>query len=112
MPPIGTLHTEARLVPSFDLLAKPRPTSWFITHPLGGPAANTFTEVQMPDFTPDGEKLEESVLDAAVRQIAMQLYGTAYAFTYRPGQYADSIARHRMTRRELVLVSVVEVWGE
>jgi hypothetical protein len=87
-------------------------TSWFITHGLGGPAEGTFTEVAF-----DGETTEtplpvtEAVLEAITRTVAVQLYGRAWAFVYRPDQYASSIERHGMRRRERVVVSGIEVFS-
>lgn len=111
------MHVASRL------LADPEPavpldsTSWFITHPLGGPAAGTFTEVAIGEDVLDGlhelcgdEPGVAELLERAVLAVARELYGTAHAFTYRPGQYADAIGRHGMRRREVVVLTELEVW--
>lgn len=108
-----TINVRARLTPRADV---PWPGgmsaahSWYITHGLGTPAAGTFTEVVMPDFTPDGEPLSDAAKEAAVRQIAASLYGTAYAFIYRPDQAQRAVHAHGLVGREHVVVSAVEVW--
>lgn len=99
----------------------PRAGSWFITHPLGRPAGNTYTEVS---FTPtvlaalhglpldpqlDLAAYVRAILDAVVRAVAVELYGTAWAFTYGPEHPPQSLARREAGRRELVTVEVVEV---
>jgi hypothetical protein len=96
---------------------KPSPLSWFITFGLGGPAGGTYTEVE---FTPECvARLEaeatdpgdlSGLLDETVRQIACDLYGTAWAFDYRPDQYAGSIERFPVRLREHALVTEVSRW--
>lgn len=105
------LEADAKLAPHADVDVPDGARSWFITHGLGKPAGGTFTEVVI-DGTPeddDGAPLPVEVVEQLVREIAVQLYGTAWAFTYRPDQYADAIGRHGMRRRELVLVDALEV---
>jgi hypothetical protein len=110
----STINVTARLTSRADV---PWPggqragRSWYITHTLGGPAAGTFTEVVMPDFTPDGEPLSDATKEAAVRQVAESLYGRAYAFIYRPDQADRSVHAYRLVGREHVIVSAVEVWA-
>lgn len=101
-----TFAFTARLLESYTGATPPEPGSWFITHLLGGPAAGTYTEVQF-----DGTQLDDRVLEQVVREVAGQLYGIAYAFTYRPEQYFDAIARHGLRLRERVLVEGIEVWS-
>ena len=83
-----------------------RPGSWFITHRLGRPAGGTYTEVAMPAHA---EALDRAVLETVVRAVAVELYGSAWAFIYGPEQHAEAIARWSSPRRELVVVEVVEV---
>lgn len=87
--------------------------SWFITHGLGKPAAGTYTEVAIGDnarIDPEGQPWPEAILDAAVIQVAEQLYGRAWAFHYRPEQAQDAIYRHGMRRRERVIITSLEAW--
>jgi hypothetical protein len=114
------INYEARLQPiGWHLHDRPAPGSWFITHGLGEPAAGTYTEVA---FAPGvlervvlvGEQayaVGKRLLEEVVRQVAVALYGTAWAFTYRPDQYEDAIARHGLRRRERVIVTSIEVWA-
>lgn len=81
--------------------------SWSITFGLGKSAQGTYTEVA---FTRDVDRHPERVLEEVVRRVAVDLYGTAWAFTYRPEQYAEAIARWGLRRRERVLVTSIEVW--
>lgn len=92
------------------------PSSWFITHGSGKPAQGTYTEVR---FGPDAlaellvlpYPLEPGpVLEQLVREVAVQLYGTAYAFTYPPEQRDDAIDRWALRRREVVVVHDLEAW--
>jgi hypothetical protein len=85
------------------------PGSWFITHPLGRPAGNTYTEVA---FAPDVAVQPRAVLDEVVRHVARDLYGTAWAFTYPPEDFADAIERYGSRRRERVVVTDLEVYGD
>jgi hypothetical protein len=94
----------------------PRSGSWSVTHPLGKPAGGTYTEVAFDpgcvarltrDLTP-ADMLR--VLDEVVRLVAGDLYGIRWAFHYPPEQYADAIERHRMRRRELVIVTAIDVY--
>lgn len=111
-----TVDVAARLVLDPEPEVPLDPTSWFITHGIGGPAAGTFTEVAIAEDVLElllelhDRDVVVELLERAVRHVAGQLYGTAYAFTYRPGQYADAIARHGMRRREVVVVSALEVY--
>lgn len=108
-----TIDLAARLVPEVSEHAANLPGSWFITHGLGKPAQGTYTEVAFAPSAltdPDGEPWPEHVLDAAVREVAGQLYGTAWAFQYRPEQYADAIGRHALRRRERVVITDLELW--
>lgn len=76
---------------------------WSITFGLGGPAAGMFTAVAVHPGVAAAEP--EWVIDQFVREIAQMLYGTAWAFHYRPDQYSRSIAKYAMTLRELVVVT-------
>lgn len=116
------LNVAARLVLAGDEAETPlRPTSWFITHPIGKPAEGTFTEVAFADDVLEqlaelhDEHVVERLLDETVRVVAVQLYGTAWAFHYRPEQYRDSVHGDGRwpapRRREAVLVSALEVWS-
>jgi hypothetical protein len=112
------LNVAARLVLAGDEAETPvRSTSWFITHGLGKPAEGTFTEVAFADDVLEllaelhDEHAVEVVLDATVRMVAVQLYGQAWAFLYRPEQRDEALTRHGMRRREVVLVSALEVWS-
>lgn len=51
----------------------------------------------------------ERVLDEAVRAVALELYGQAWAFHYPPDQYADAIERHGVKRRERVAITALAV---
>jgi hypothetical protein len=106
-----TIHHEARLVPFADgaEYAAVQPGSWFITFGFGKPAQNTYTEVVLAPAVRDAGH-PEHVLDEAVRAVARDLYGTAYAFTYRPEQYADAIEKYGVKRRERVAITELEVW--
>lgn len=96
---------------------EPRPGSWYVTHGLGGPAAGTYTEVAFDPGAVDPLQthLDHAsivrILDGIVRQTAVALYGTAWAFTYRPDEYADAIERHGMRLRERVVVDGIEVYS-
>lgn len=112
MPPL-TPNITAYLVPEVDPAAANLPGSWYITHGLGKPAQGTYTEVAFGDnalIDPDGQPWPEVVLDAAVRTVAIQLYGTSWAFQYRPDQYAVAIGEHGLRRRERVTITNLEVW--
>lgn len=92
----------------------PRPGSWFVTHGLGGPAAGTYTEVVLDPPLPeddDGAPIPHELISEVVRQTAIALYGTAWAFHYPPQQYADAIERHGMRLRERVIVDGIEVYS-
>jgi hypothetical protein len=107
----ATVHHEAKLVPFMDGSehAAVQPGSWFITFGLGKPAGSTYTEVVLaPEVRAAGHP--ERVVDEAVRAVAAELYGTAYAFTYRPEQYTDSIEKYGMKRRERVAITALEIW--
>ncbi len=107
----GYVEYAARLQPAGEVASSlpPHPSSWFITHALGGPANGTYTEVMIEPDAGDAAPLPEHIVDAVVRHLATELYGRAWAFHYRPEQYADSIARHGTIRRERVLVEGIEV---
>ena len=112
------LNVAARLMLAGDEAETPvRPTSWFITHGLGKPAEGTFTEVAFADDVLallaelHDEQRVEIVLEAAARVVAVQLYGQAWAFLYRPDQRDEALTRHGLRRREVVLVSALEVWS-
>ena len=93
------------------------PSSWTITHGLGKPAEGTFTEVAFgPDVNAELLTLPGSlepyvVADQLVREVAAALYGSAYAFVYRPEEYDDAVARWALRRRERVVVSSLEVFA-
>jgi hypothetical protein len=98
----------ARLVPLPREGAAPDPSSWFITHPLGGPAGGTYTEVVI-EAGP--EPAPEHVVDEVVRRIARDLYGDRWAAHYAPTEYAHVVKRYGMRRRERVLVQGIEVYS-
>lgn len=108
--PPPTIHVEAQLIPDVSTHAAVLPGSWYITHGMGKPAQNTYTEVA---FTPEVQAAghPEAVLEEATRKVAADLYGRCWAFTYRPDQYEESIARWRVRRRERVVVTTLEVWA-
>jgi hypothetical protein len=111
---LSTLNTTAFLVPDVSFSAADLPDSWAITHTVGGPAAGTYTEVAFGDnarIDPHGDPWPETVLQEAVRQVAVGLYGTAWAFTYRPEQVAGAVHRHGTRRRERVVITDVECWS-
>lgn len=93
------------------------PSSWSITHGLGKPAEGTFTEVAFgPDVNAEllmlpGTLEPHIVADQLVREVAAALYGTAYAFVYPPEQYDEAVARWALRRRELVVVTSLEVFA-
>jgi hypothetical protein len=104
------VHFTARIDPLADTSI--HPSSWFITHGLGGPAAGMFTEVVVPEFTDTGEKLTIAQQAGIVRTIADQLYGTRWAFHYPPEDYEQSIQNDRwsLTRRERAVITEIEVY--
>lgn len=112
-PERATINYAARLAEP-DRTARPggrsEHRSWYITFGFGKPAERTFTEVVLPDFTDDGEPLPEHIKDDLVRRIAADLYGTAWAFHYRPDQAQDALWRYDVRLREHVTVTSVEVW--
>jgi hypothetical protein len=94
--------------------------SWYVTHPLGKPAGGTYSELAFTQaaldsvtysdhVAPRGRLEARAVFDELVRRIVVDLYGSAWAFTYPPEQFADAIERHGMRRRELVIVTYVDV---
>lgn len=107
----------AKLTPidQFVTGVAPEPNSWFITHPLGKPAGGTYTEVTFTDAALNGLDRDHArtpaVLEQVVREVAAELYGTAWAFIYGPEQHPDAIARFESPRREHVLVELVEVFS-
>jgi hypothetical protein len=108
------LTYQARLAAP-DRTARPQGRSehrsWFITFGFGKPAECTFTEVVLPDFADDGTPLTQAVKDELVRRLANDLYGTAWAFHYRPDQAAEALWRYDVRLREHVTVTSVEVWA-
>jgi hypothetical protein len=104
--PLPLLRYVARLDPSNT--GPDWAGSWFITHGLGKAAEGTYTEVGWGQGL---RNLPEHVIEDVVRRVAVELYGTAWAFIYRPDQYEDAIARHGLRRRERVIVCSVEVWS-
>lgn len=82
---------------------------WTVTFGFGKPAQGTYTEIA---FAPEvaAQNHPERVLEEVVRQVVIDLYGTAWAFTYRPDQYDEAIARWSLRRRERVVVTSIEVW--
>lgn len=77
------------------------PTSWSITHGIGTPAQNTYTEVVLPDVLPDDVRPGE-----LVRHAAFETYGRAWAFDYRPEQFDECVGRWGARRRERIVVEV------
>lgn len=112
-----TSESNAMRPPAFtyrghiDPLAKPSipPTSWFITHTLGGLAKGMYTEVRF-ECSVDGHSYE--FLGRVVRKVAEDLYGRGWAFHYPPDQYESAIQNERwsLTCREIVVVTDIEVW--
>ncbi len=86
------------------------PSSWSISHLLGGPATGTYTEVALAPAVRDAGHPDQ-VLEEVVRRVAVDLYGTAWAYVYPPEQFADAIARWGLRRRERVVVTAVVVWS-
>jgi hypothetical protein len=108
MTPQLSIDYEARLALIGDLHESPLlPGSWFITHRLGGPARNTYTEVAFDAPPPDPLIAQE-----IVRRVAIDLYGTSWAFHYRPDSFEDAIGRWDMRRRERVVVTRIEVFEQ
>lgn len=113
---LSRVSFEAKLT-DVDQLAEleVRSTSWFITHGFGKPAAGTYTEVAFDEGAVDPLQthLEHAeilrVLDAVVRGVAVQLYGTAFAFIYGPSEYTDAVARFELRRRERAYVTMIGV---
>jgi len=110
----ATLSYAARLAEP-DRHARPggrsESRSWFISFGFGKPAQSTFTEVVLPDFADDGQPLTDEMKRELVRKIALDLYGTAWAFHYGPREAQDSIWRFPgMRLREHVTVTSVEVF--
>lgn len=107
------ISIRSKLVEGVDEHAANLPGSWYITHPLGGPAAGTYTEVA---FSPEAIGALNSSADVlahtedAVRMVASSLYGDRWAFAYMPHAFDDSIGRYGARRRERVLVSEVSTW--
>lgn len=99
-----TLHVDARL--DCEPVPGPDPSSWFVTHGLGGPAAGTYTEVVIDDT-----RHPDAVVEEAVRLVAAGLYGDTYASVYHPMWYVTAIKRHDLWRREVVVVEAIEVWA-
>jgi hypothetical protein len=112
-----TINVAARLIDPAQAWGPVDPSSWFITHPLGTPAAGTFTEVALADdvraelveLHAGRPEVVEMIVDEAVRHLAGQLYSDRWAQVYRPSQYADAIARHGMRRREWAVIAALEV---
>lgn len=108
------LNYAARLAPP-DRYARPQGRrdhrSWFVTFGLGKMAGGTFTEVVVPDFADDGQPLTREAKAALVRRVAVDLYGTAWAFAYGPDEAARAIWQYEMRIREHVTVTSVELWS-
>lgn len=90
--------------------------SWTVTFGFGKPAQGTYTEVAFASNVLDSLRHDESVsaecvLEEVVRRVAVDLYGTAWAFVYRPDQYEQAVARWGLRRRERVVVTSIEVWS-
>lgn len=100
------LTYEARLDPSST--GPDWAGSWFVTFGSGKPAQGTYTEVAFVGFD---RAQTERVLEEVVRRAALDLYGTAWAFTYRPDQYEHAIAKYGLRRRERVIVTAIDVWS-
>lgn len=117
--PTPTINVDAKLAELVPAGTRTLGPCWYITHGLGGPAAGTFTEVAFTAaaadgviFRDDARDLTDDVLfERVVREVAVSLYGTAWAFLYRPREYDDAIGRHGMKRRERVVVEAVEVFA-
>jgi hypothetical protein len=116
--PVPAFDYRARLVQPAELADIPTlPGAWSITHPLGRPAGGTYTEVAFADEALDElvhatPQQVEAVCEEVTRRVAVDLYGTAWAFTYRPDQYADAIERHHVRRRELVIVTALTLYAD
>lgn len=103
------LSISSKLVEGVDEHAATLPGSWYVTHPLGGPAGGTYTEIA---FAPGvlALELDQSVMDDVVREVASSLYGDRWAFAYLPHYFEEAIGRHGLRRRERVFVSEVHTW--
>lgn len=110
----GTLSPTAQPVP--DKTSAERALSWYVTGPLGHLGGGMYTEVAFAPGAVDPLQTHldavavARVLDEVVRLVAFDLYGTRWAFTYPPDQYDDAIARWNLHRRELVIVTAIDVY--
>ncbi len=107
MTTVPELSYDARLDPS-----RPDPWGrpWTITFGFGKPAQGTYTTVGFaPDVVAAGHP--EQVLEEVVRQVAVALYGQAWADKYRPEQYVEAVDRWGLRHREHVVVTAIRVWS-
>ena len=77
---------------------------WYITHPIGGPAKNTYTLVE---FAPGVDMTHAAKI---TRLVAHELYGTAHAFAFSHETAEQGVLRYNVRLREHVVVTKVEVW--
>ena len=89
----------------------PAVTSWFVTFGYGRAAGGTYTEFRVPlvengDGAPLPDEQQQRIGRLVVRELTVELYGTAWAFDYAPAEYATAIAPYEMKRREIVDVDV------
>lgn len=87
--------------------------TWYVTFGLGTRHAGTYTEIVVDtveaaegyrngrDRVP-GETVSVAERATRVREAAVESYGTAWAFTYMPEQYAASIKSYDMRLRERI----------
>lgn len=99
------INFDARIDPLADTSI--HPSSWFITHGLGTPAAGMFTEVTFPEGTADLSIQEQAEI---VRTVAAQVYGNRWAFHYPPDDYHDVIENYSLVRRERITITGIEVY--
>jgi len=83
---------------------------WYITHPLGKPAGDTYTAVVFAADVADA--FVPAVLHATAHAVAFDLYGTAWAFIYPPNEYESAVGRFPMRCRERVLVTALDYYPE
>lgn len=68
--------------------------TWFITFGLGTRHGRTHTRVLVP------ASLSRDEASDYVRSVAVESYGTEWAFHYSPDQYESAIAQYHLTVRE------------
>lgn len=115
--PEPVIDYAAKLAERRPMHDRPNLSSWFVTFGFGKPAENTYTEVRFTDEAlgrvegTTNDTHPEHVLDAVVRRVAVDLYGTAWAFHYRPAEFPSAIEQYGVRLREVVEVSSIEVYA-